>query len=328
MKILVTGGAGYIGSHGVYALIDAGHEVVVVDNLSTGHRGDVHPQATFYHGDSGDYPFMRTVLENEQPVGVIHYAAASLVGESMADPYKYYANNVAGTNTLLKAMADSGIKHLVFSSTAATYGEATTMPLTETTPTQPTNTYGETKLAMERMIDWHRKANGPSYVSLRYFNVAGAHPSGVIYEKHDPETHLIPLVLQVAAGQRKAIGIYGDDYPTPDGTCIRDYIHVMDLAQAHLSAMDYLVSGGESTICNLGNGQGFSVLAIVEAARRVTGHRIPAVVSPRRAGDPPQLIAASDKAKALFGWEPRYTDIEAIIATAWRCLPAPSLSQS
>ena len=320
MKILVTGGAGYIGSHGVYALIEAGHEVVVVDNLVTGHRADVHPKASFYHGDIGDYTFMRQVLEVEQPVGVIHYAAYSLVGESMTNPYKYYANNVSGTNTLLKAMADSGVRHLVFSSTAATYGDTTVMPITETAPTQPTNAYGETKLAMERMIDWHAQATGMTYMSLRYFNVAGAHPSGILCEKHDPETHLIPLVLQVATGQREQIGIYGDDYPTPDGTCIRDYIHVMDLAQAHILAMTHLVKGAESTICNLGNGEGFSVRQIIEAARRVTGHPIPAVVSPRRAGDPAKLIASSEKAKTLLGWQADYTDIEAIIATAWESI--------
>lgn len=317
MKILLTGGAGYVGSHGVYALIEAGHEVVVVDNLVTGHREHVHPQAKFYHGSIHDYLFLTEVMKKEAPQGVIHYAAYSLVGESMINPHKYYDNNVSGTNTLLKAMTDCGIKHLVFSSTAATYGDAKTMPITEDTPTQPTNVYGETKLAMEKMIHWHGQATGLSYVSLRYFNVAGGHESGEIFEKHDPETHLIPLVLQVAKGQRPHIQVFGNDYPTKDGTCVRDYIHVMDLAQAHILAMAYLIKGGESTICNLGNGAGFTVQEIIETARKVTGHPIPAVMSPRRAGDPAELVASSEKAKKVLGWKPQFVDIEAMIRSAY-----------
>ncbi|MTL35968.1 UDP-glucose 4-epimerase GalE, partial [Turicibacter sanguinis] len=284
MKVLVTGGAGYIGSHAVYALIEQGHDVVVVDNLVTGHRGDVHPEATFYHGSIADYRFMTEVLRKELVDGVIHFAAYSLVGESMTNPFKYYDNNMSGTNVLLKAMEDCGVKNIVFSSTAATYGEAQNIPILETDPTNPTNVYGETKLAMERMINWYHKAHDTNYVSLRYFNVAGAHESGLIGEKHDPETHLIPIILQVASGRREAINVFGDDYETADGTCIRDYIHVCDLAEAHILAMQYLVNGGESTICNLGNGEGFSVLEMIEAAREVTNHPIPAIISPRRAG--------------------------------------------
>jgi UDP-glucose 4-epimerase len=260
---------------------------------------------------------MHNVLSTEKPNGIIHYAAFSLVGESMKNPYKYYNNNVSGTNTLVKVMADCGIKHIVFSSTAAVYGDAEIMPITESTATNPTNAYGETKLTMEKMISWHGKASGITYISLRYFNVAGAYPTGEIYEKHDPETHLIPIVLQVAEGTRKQVNVFGNDYPTKDGTCIRDYIHVMDLAQAHILAIEYLIKGGESTVCNLGNGEGFSVLEILKAAREVTGHEIPAVISPRRAGDPATLIASSQKAKELLGWEPKHTNIKDIIKSAY-----------
>ena len=305
MKVLVTGGAGYIGSHAVYALIEQGHDVVVVDNLVTGHRGDVHPNATFYHGNIGDYRFMTEVLRKENVDGVIHFAAYSLVGESMTNPYKYYDNNMSGTNVLLKAMVDCGVQNIVFSSTAATYGEAQNIPILETDPTNPTNVYGETKLAMERMINWYHKAHETNYVSLRYFNVAGAHPSGLIGEKHDPETHLIPIILQVASGRREAINVFGDDYDTADG------------AEAHILAMQYLVNGGESTICNLGNGEGFSVLEMIEAAREVTNHPIPAVISPRRAGDPAKLIASSKKAQDILGWTPKHPEVKEMIASAW-----------
>ncbi|MBS3198604.1 UDP-glucose 4-epimerase GalE [Turicibacter bilis] len=317
MKVLVTGGAGYIGSHAVYALIEQGHEVVVVDNLVTGHRQDVHKDATFYHGSIADYRFMTEVLRKEKVDGVIHFAAYSLVGESMTNPYKYYDNNMSGTNVLLKAMVDCGVNNIVFSSTAATYGEAQNIPILETDPTNPTNVYGETKLAMERMINWYHKAHGTNYVSLRYFNVAGAHPSGLIGEKHDPETHLIPIILQVASGRREAINVFGDDYDTADGTCIRDYIHVCDLAEAHILAMQYLVNGGDSTICNLGNGEGFSVLEMIEAAREVTKHPIPAIISPRRAGDPAKLIASSAKAQEILGWTPKHPAVKDMIASAW-----------
>lgn len=329
MKILVTGGAGYIGSHAVYTLIEAGHQVVVVDNLVTGHKKDVHKEATFYHGSIGDYRFMVETLKKENVDGVIHFAAYSLVGESMENPFKYYENNVASTNVMLAAMQACGVKHLVFSSTAATYGNVNAATaatygnvdvalITEDMPTIPTNTYGQTKLAMEQMISWYSVANGMSYVALRYFNVAGAHPSGIIFEKHDPETHLIPLILQVAAGERAQISIFGDDYPTADGTCIRDYIHVMDLAEAHVLAMEYLIKGGDNLICNLGNGEGFSVKEVVEAAREVTHHPIPAEISPRRAGDPAKLIASSARAQKVLGWTPKNPEIKAIIESAWR----------
>lgn len=318
MKVLVTGGAGYIGSHAVYALIEAGHEVVVVDNLVTGHRGDVHELATFYHGNIGDYPFMVDVLRREAVDGVIHFAAYSLVGESMENPYKYYENNVSATNKMLAAMAYVGVRHLVFSSTAATYGNVDVEKITEMTPTKPTNTYGQTKLAMEHMIGWYSVAHGINFVALRYFNVAGAHASGKIYEKHEPETHLIPLVLEVAAGKREQISIFGDDYDTPDGTCIRDYIHVCDLAEAHILAMAHLIDGGFSTVCNLGNGDGYSVREVIEAARAVTNHPIPAVVAPRRMGDPAKLVASSAQARQILGWVPEQPGIKEMIESAWK----------
>lgn len=318
MKIVVTGGAGYIGSHAVYALIEQGHDVVVVDNLVTGHQCDVHPDAKFYHGNVGDYRFMVDVFRLEKVEGVIHFAAYSLVGESMKQPFKYYENNVAATNVMLAAMVECGVKHLVFSSTAATYGDVDVARITENIPTNPTNTYGQTKLAMEQMIAWHSKAHDMTYVALRYFNVAGAHPSGAIYEKHNPETHLIPIILEVAAGVRDQIHIFGHDYPTKDGTCIRDYIHVMDLAQAHIKAMQYLIAGGVNETCNLGNGEGFSVREVIEAARAVTGHGILELMSNRRQGDPAKLIASSDRAKEVLGWEPKHPNINEMIESAWK----------
>jgi len=317
MKVLVTGGAGYIGSHAVYSLIESGHEVVVVDNLVTGHLCDVHEKATFYHGNIGDYKFMVDVLKRENVDGVIHFAAYSLVGESMTDPYKYYENNVSATNAMLAAMMECGVKNIVFSSTAATYGDVVVDEITEEIATNPTNTYGQTKLAMEQMISWYGASHGLKHVALRYFNVAGAHPSGEIFEKHNPETHLIPIILEVAAGVRASISVFGTDYDTTDGTCIRDYIHVMDLAHAHVLAIEYLLAGGDNTICNLGNGQGFSVNEIIEATRRVTQHEIPAINAARRAGDPAKLIASSVKAKEVLGWSPQYVDIEDIINSAW-----------
>ena len=317
MKLVVTGGAGYIGSHTVYYLIEQGHDVVVVDNLSTGYRQDVHPKATYYHGDISNYEFMTHVLKTEQVEGVIHFAASSLVGESMTNPYKYYSNNVSGTNVLLKAMVDCGVLNLVFSSTAATYGEPKNIPILETDETLPTNVYGETKLSMEKMISWYQKAHNLNYVCLRYFNVGGAHPSGLIGEKHDPETHLIPIILQVASGRREAISVFGDDYETHDGTCIRDYIHVMDLADAHVRAMQYLLAGNQSDVFNLGNGEGFTVLEMIEAARAVTNHPIPMKVAPRREGDPAKLIASSEKAQATLKWTPKFTDVKDIIDSAW-----------
>lgn len=317
MAILVLGGAGYIGSHTVYELIDAGRGVVIADNLETGHIEAVHPQAKFYQGDIRDRAFVDSVLEAEQIDGVIHFAANSLVGESMTDPLKYYDNNMNGTKVLLQSMVAHGVDKIVFSSTAATYGEPERVPILETDRTEPTNCYGETKLSMEKMFKWTARAHGLRYVSLRYFNACGAHVSGKIGEAHNPESHLIPLILQVPNGQREFISIFGDDYDTKDGTCIRDYIHVTDLAQAHILAMDYLMDGGESNIFNLGNGVGFTVKEVIDTAREVTGHPIPAKVTPRRAGDPAQLIASSDKARTVLGWNPQHADLKEIIGSAW-----------
>ncbi len=318
MKILVLGGAGYIGSHTVYELIAAGHDVAVADNLETGHRQAVHPQARFYQGDIRDRAFVDSVFEQEPVDGVIHFAANSLVGESMTNPLKYYDNNLCGTKVLLESMVAHKIGRIVFSSTAATYGEPERIPILETDRTEPTNCYGETKLSMEKMFKWTSLAHGLRFVSLRYFNACGAHAEANIGEDHQPESHLIPLILQVPNGKRAEISIFGDDYDTKDGTCIRDYIHVTDLAQAHILAMEYLMKGGENAIFNLGNGVGFTVSEVVETARRVTGHPIPAKVVPRRAGDPAQLIASSQKAKEVLDWAPRFDDLETIIATAWR----------
>lgn len=317
MAILVLGGAGYIGSHTVYELIDAGRDVVVADNLLTGFRAAVHPKARFYQLDIRDRSALDELFTKEKIEGVIHFAASSQVGESMSDPLKYYDNNLHGTMVLLQAMVAHGVDKIVFSSTAATYGEPERVPILETDRTDPTNCYGETKLAMEHMMRWVSRAHGLKYVALRYFNACGAHPSGAIGEAHNPETHLIPLILQVPNGQREKISIFGDDYPTKDGTCIRDYIHVSDLAQAHILALDHLLQGGESDVFNLGNGVGFSVREVIECARKVTGHPIPAEMAPRRSGDPAQLIASSDKAMEVLGWKPEQNDLETIIASAW-----------
>ena len=317
MAILVLGGAGYIGSHTVYELIEAGRDVVVADNLQTGFREAVHPKARFYHIDIRDRGQVDALLEKENIEGVIHFAACSQVGESMTLPLKYYDNNLSGTTVLLQSMVDHGVDKIVFSSTAATYGEPEQVPIRESDRTEPTNCYGETKLAMEKMMRWTGRAHGLRYVALRYFNACGAHPSGVIGEAHDPETHLIPLILQVPNGKREKISIFGEDYPTKDGTCVRDYIHVMDLAQAHVLALDYLMRGGESDVFNLGNGVGFTVKEVIDVARKVTGHAIPAEACPRRAGDPAQLVASSEKAKTILGWKPQYADLETIVASAW-----------
>ena len=316
--ILVCGGAGYIGSHAVYQLIEKGEEVVVVDNLETGHKEAVNPKAKFYNVDIRNEEELDKVFKENNITEVIHFAANSLVGESMTNPLKYYNNNVHGTEVLLKVMVANNVKKIVFSSTAATYGEATKMPIVETDKTEPTNAYGETKLAMEKMMKWADIAHGVKYVSLRYFNVAGAHVSGSIGEDHNPETHLIPLILQVPIGKREFISIFGDDYDTEDGTCIRDYIHVIDLANAHILAIDYLRKEDKSNIFNLGNGNGFSVKEMIEAARKVTGHEIPAKICERRAGDPARLIASAEKARKTLHWEPKYTNVEDIIASAWK----------
>ena len=299
-SILVLGGAGYIGSHTVYELIAAGENVVVVDNLETGFRKAIHQDAKFYQGDIRDKAFIDSVFEKEEIDGVIHFAANSQVGESMVNPLKYYNNNLCGTEVLLESMVAHGVNKIVFSSTAATYGEPERIPILETDRTVPTNCYGETKLSMEKMFNWTANAHDLRFVSLRYFNACGAHPNGKIGEAHNPETHLIPLILQVPNGKREYISIFGNDYDTKDGTCVRDYIHVNDLAQAHILAMEYLRKGNESNIFNLGNGVGFTVKEVVETARKVTGHPIPAKEEPRRAGDPSTLIASSEKAKKFL----------------------------
>jgi UDP-glucose 4-epimerase len=316
MAILVTGGAGYIGSHTVAELLERGEEVVVVDSLQQGHREAVLG-GKLYVGDLRDKVFLNQVFEENEIDAVIHFAASSLVGESMKDPGKYYHNNVYGTLCLLEVMNEHGVKRIVFSSTAATYGEPEQVPIQETDRTLPTNAYGETKLAMENMMKWFDTAHDIRYISLRYFNAAGAHEGGRIGEDHDPETHLIPIILQVALGKRAHISVFGDDYATPDGTCIRDYIHVTDLADAHIRAVGKLREGSASRVYNLGNGKGFSVNEVIEIARRVTGHPIPAVIEPRRAGDPASLVASSERARTELGWSPQRDSLERIIASAW-----------
>ncbi|WP_028595306.1 UDP-glucose 4-epimerase GalE [Paenibacillus assamensis] len=319
MSILVTGGAGYIGSHTVQTLLNSGYEVIIVDNLSTGHIKSINQnQVKFYSCDIRDKDMLSRIMREHSVESVIHFAASSLVGESMKAPAKYYDNNVYGTQCLLEAMSSQNVKHIVFSSTAATYGNPTHVPILETDPTMPTNTYGETKLTMERMMRWFEQAYGMTYVALRYFNAAGASENGEIGEDHTPETHLIPLVLQVALNQREHISVFGDDYDTADGTCIRDYIHVSDLADAHVKALQHLQGGGTSDVFNLGNGNGYSVLEIIEAARSVTGHSIPARVEARREGDPAVLIADASKAREQLKWVPQWTNIQQIIASAWK----------
>ena len=317
MRLLVLGGAGYIGSHTAVELLASGHEVVIVDSLVTGYEAAVPEGASFYQGDIRDYDFLNDLFKKEAIDAVIHFAAFSLVGESVTDPLKYYENNLYGTKVLLKAMIDNGVNKIVFSSTAATYGEPENIPILEDDRTCPTNPYGETKLAMEKMMKWSANAYGLKYVSLRYFNACGAHKSAKIGEAHNPESHLIPLVLQVPNGKRESVSIYGTDYDTPDGTCIRDYIHVTDLAKAHILAVEYLMKGGESNVFNLGNGVGYSVREVIETARKVTGHPIPAVEIPRRAGDPARLVASGEKAKEILGWKPEITELEDIIRSAW-----------
>ena len=318
MTVLVLGGAGYIGSHTVKALCDAGYDTVVVDNLVTGHMAAVDKRARFFRGDISDYAFLDALFSDMHIDGIIHFAAYSLVGESVSNPLKYYENNLCGTKVLLSAMVAHKVDKIVFSSTAATYGEPEQIPIREDDRTCPTNPYGETKLAMEKLFYWTAQAHGLRYVSLRYFNACGADNNGEIGECHSPETHLIPLVLQVANRKREYISIFGNDYPTKDGTCVRDYIHVTDLAQAHILALQYLAEGNACEIINLGNGIGFTVTEVIEAARRVTGHAIPAQFASRRTGDPAELVASSEKAKTLLGWQPRYTELEEIIASAWR----------
>lgn len=318
MSILVAGGAGYIGSHMVADLVEKGYDVVVADNLSTGHRAAINPQAKFYQGDIRDRDFLDKIFNQENIEAVVHFAAFSLVAESMKKPLKYFDNNTGGMITLLEAMHDHGIKYIVFSSTAATYGIPEHMPIKESDPQVPINPYGESKLAMEKIMKWCDKAYGIHFVALRYFNVAGAKPDGTIGEDHHPETHLVPIILQVAEGKRKELSIFGDDYNTPDGTNVRDYVHPMDLADAHILAIKYLQAGNPSNAFNLGSSTGFSNKQMLEAAREVTGKEIPAKMAPRRPGDPDALVAASDKAREVLGWKPQYDDVKKIIATAWK----------
>jgi UDP-glucose 4-epimerase len=316
MSILVTGGAGYIGSHTVRYLLEQHEDVVVVDNLQSGHRISIDVEH-FYEIDLRDKVALDRVFKTHNIEAVIHFAANSLVGESMEKPYDYYHNNVYGMMCLLDVIKENNVSKIVFSSTAATYGEPKNTPILEDDETNPTNTYGETKLAMEKMMKWFDQGYGIKYVSLRYFNAAGAHNSSLIGEDHNPETHLIPLVLQVPLGQRDKIYLFGDDYPTEDGTCIRDYIHVMDLASAHYQALEYLRKDNPSDIFNLGNGNGYSVKEVIDVARKVSNHPIPAEVKERRAGDPAVLIASSEKAKNILGWKPQFDTLEKIILGAW-----------
>jgi UDP-glucose 4-epimerase len=316
MAILITGGAGYIGSHTVKYFLDQNENVVVVDNLQSGHNNAVNVDH-FSKVDIRDKEALDMVFKNYNIEAVIHFAANSLVDESMKKPYEYYHNNVYGMMCLLDVMKENNVSKIVFSSTAATYGEPKNVPILEEEETNPTNTYGETKLAMEKMMRWFDQAYGIKYVSLRYFNAAGAHESGIIGEDHYPETHLIPLILQVPLGQREKIYIFGDDYPTEDATCIRDYIHVMDLASAHYQALEYLRKDTSSEIFNLGNGNGYSVKEVIDVARKVTNHPIPAEVKDRRPGDPAVLIASSEKAKRILGWKPKFDSLEKIITDAW-----------
>jgi UDP-glucose 4-epimerase len=316
MAVLVTGGAGYIGSHAVAALQERGEDIVIVDNLQQGHK-EALLGGKLYVGDLRDSEFLDTVFKENEIDSVIHFAANSLVGESMKLPGKYYHNNVYGTLCLLEKMNEYGVKRIVFSSTAATYGEPESVPIDEYDRTLPTNAYGETKLAMEKMMKWFDVAHGIKYISLRYFNAAGAHDSGRIGEDHSPETHLVPIVLEAALGKRPHISVFGEDYATEDGTCIRDYIHVSDLADAHVLAVDRLRGGADSSVYNLGNGHGFSVKQVIEIARAVTGRDIKAVIEPRRAGDPAVLVASSERARSELGWNPSRSDLENIIASAW-----------
>ncbi|MDO4778037.1 MAG: UDP-glucose 4-epimerase GalE [Tissierellia bacterium] len=317
MAILVTGGAGYIGSHTVKYLQEKNEEVIVVDNLNTGHIQSVNVEY-FYQVDLRNKDKMDEIFKKHEISGVIHFAANSLVGESMTDPSIYYNNNVYGMICLLDVMKDNNIKNIVFSSTAATYGEPVNIPIKETDPTKPTNAYGQTKLAMEEMMKWYNHAYGINYVSLRYFNACGADKSGNIGENHTTETHLIPIILQVLLGKREKISVFGNDYDTKDGSAIRDYIHVLDLANAHYLAYRYLSDGGSSDIFNLGTGDGFSVLEIINSTEKATDLKVNYEISPRRAGDPAKLIASNEKAKEILGWVPKHSSIEEIISDAWK----------
>ena len=314
MKLLVTGGAGYIGGTVATLLMERGHEVTILDNLCHAKRDEVPAGATFVDADIADRARVEQVLGDLKPEAVLHFAALIEAGDSMRVPEVYFRNNTASTLSLLEAMHATAVKKLVFSSTAAVYGEPERVPITEDAKLAPTNAYGESKLLVEQVLGWLYKIHGLRYASLRYFNVAGALPGRG--EAHEPETHIIPLILDVALGRREKIFIFGEDYDTPDGTCIRDYIHVADLAEAHILALDSL-NGHDRLICNLGNGEGFSVKQVVEAARRVTGHAIPVEIKPRRAGDPARLVASSERARSVLGWQPQVPRIDDILASAW-----------
>ena len=313
MKVFVTGGSGYIGSVVVKRLLERGNQVTVFDNLERGHRCNLDPRAEFVEGDLRDGQLIEKSLLKVKPDSVLHFAAYALVGESMGDPLKYFDNNVTGGVHLLKGMVAAGCSRLVFSSSCATYGVPDALPIEENTPQRPTNPYGQSKLMFEQMANWLAETKGFRPTFLRYFNAAGAIPEENLGEDHDPETHLIPNVLKVVLGKKDAVEVYGDDYPTPDGTCIRDYIHLEDLASAHILALEKEALGAY----NLGMGQGVSVKEVVETCRRVTGHLIPVKVCPRRAGDPPALYASGRKARAVMGWKPRHSDIEMIVHDAW-----------
>ncbi|MDR2976645.1 MAG: UDP-glucose 4-epimerase GalE [Streptococcaceae bacterium] len=317
MTVLVLGGAGYIGSHAVEMLHAVGYDVAVVDNLVTGHKEALPEVIRFYEGDVRDREFMREVFKKEKHIeGVMHFCAYSLVSESMEKPMKYFDNNVGGCISILEIMQEFNVKHIVFSSTAATFGIPESSPISEKTPQKPINPYGESKLMMEKMMDWQSKATDMTYVALRYFNVAGASDDGHIGEAHNPETHLIPIILQVALGKRDNVTIYGDDYKTPDGTCIRDYIDMEDLIDAHIKALEYLKAGGKSDQFNLGSAHGYSNLEVLNAARKVTGKEIPSKIGPRRPGDPDELVADASKAGHVLKWKAEH-GLEHIIEKAW-----------
>jgi UDP-glucose 4-epimerase len=318
MTILVTGGAGYIGSQMVKMLRSRGLGVIVLDNLSTGHRESVPADVAFQQGDVADTPRVAALLSQHSVKAVIHFAASSLVGESMADPLKYYANNVGGTVGLVRGMREAGVNRLVFSSTAAVYGEPVRVPIDEDHPKQPVNPYGMSKLVIDRMLDELHAAHGFKSVSLRYFNAGGADPDGTLGERRQIETHLVPLVLQAASGRRPHIAVYGSDYSTRDGTCVRDYVHIVDLCDAHVRALDWLDGGGGRETINLGSEQGTTVLEVIAAARQATGREIPVKVAPRRAGDPASLIASCERARRVLGWRAQRSDIASIVGDAWR----------
>ncbi|MDA8223431.1 UDP-glucose 4-epimerase GalE [Desulfosporosinus sp.] len=316
-SILVSGGAGYIGSHTVKTLLEQGYKPVVLDNLVTGHRQSVASNVPFFQGDIADSLLVRRIVEQEHVSAVIHFAARSLVGESAEKPDLYFEENTAKTNRFVSTLLESGVKRLIFSSTAATYGIPEEIPIPESAPTIPINPYGFSKLMIEQSFSWLEKAYGLEWIALRYFNAAGAALDGSLGEDHMPETHLIPLILKAALGQRPGINIFGTDYSTPDGTCIRDYIHVLDLAKAHILALEALGKGTQSGVYNVGTGSGFSVREVIETARRVTARTIPVVESPRRPGDPDRLVAKVDKINTLLGWSPQHSTLEQILESAW-----------